>query len=130
MCAILEDGSVTCWSHAIAPAPVPSIEGAISLAHGPSHDCVALVDGSVRCWGQNMNGQLGNGTNENSESPVLVEGLSGVTQVAVNGLDSSSGHSCALLDDGSARCWGTNFHGQLGNGELLDSNTPVEVLFP
>jgi alpha-tubulin suppressor-like RCC1 family protein len=130
MCALLADGGVTCWSRSAAPARVTSVENVISLAHGPAHDCVILADGSALCWGQNMDGQLGNGTQENSASPVVVEGLSGATSVAVNGVGSSLGESCALLEDGSARCWGSNGRGQLGNGTFTDSSTPVEVLFP
>jgi hypothetical protein len=40
------------------------------------------------------------------------------------------GRSCALLDDGSARCWGSNTDGSLGHGVLTDSNTPVPVSIP
>lgn len=40
-------------------------------------------------------------------------------------------HSCALVDDGSVRCWGYADHGQLGNGAPLDDaafRVPVEVV--
>lgn len=130
MCAVLEDGSVTCWTRAFAPEPVAALDGLGSLAMAMSHGCGLLGDGSVRCWGSNMSGQLGNGTNDDSETPVAVEGLSGVTEVVVQSLDSTIGRSCALLDDGTARCWGNNQHGALGDGGYLDSNTPVEVGFP
>jgi alpha-tubulin suppressor-like RCC1 family protein len=130
LCALLADGTVTCWSHAAAPTPLPEIEGVVSFAHSLSHACAALDDGSVRCWGRNQTGQLGNGTAEDSDSPVTVEGLSGATAVAVGALDSTIGQSCALLDDGTARCWGSNFRGQLGDGTTADSSTPVEVRFP
>ncbi len=36
-------------------------------------------------------------------------------------------HSCALLDDGSARCWGDNSFGQLGTGDNIASILPRSV---
>jgi hypothetical protein len=36
-------------------------------------------------------------------------------------------HSCALLADGTAQCWGYNFFGQLGDGSTIDRPTPVMV---
>ena len=36
-------------------------------------------------------------------------------------------HSCARLADGTARCWGRNSNGQLGNGGTTPSSRPVKV---
>jgi hypothetical protein len=130
VCAVLADGEIVCWSYEAAPKTVASFDGVTSLANAASHRCAALEDGTVRCWGQNQMGQLGNGTNEASDVPVVVEGISNAVAVAVGSLDSSIGHSCALLDDGTLRCWGSNASGRLGDGALVDSTTPVEVSFP
>jgi alpha-tubulin suppressor-like RCC1 family protein len=130
VCAVLGGGDIVCWSYAAAPVTVASFDGVVSFANAKSHRCAALGDGTVRCWGQNQMGQLGNGTNEASDVPVVVEGISNAVSVAVGSLDSSIGHSCALLDDGTLRCWGSNTSGRLGNGAFVDSTTPVEVSFP
>src|SRR5690606_29781490 len=43
-------------------------------------------------------------------------------------IDVGEDHSCALIDDGSARCWGNNYYGQIGNGTFDDVDVPVPVI--
>jgi hypothetical protein len=62
--------------------------------------------------------------------PVPIQGLSGVTAVGVSDSTGEGAYSCALLDDGSAKCWGSNLTGRLGNGGSGDSDKPVDVLLP
>ena len=66
-------------------------------------------------WGE------GGGAN-NSDVPVQVSGLSGVTAIAAAG-----GHSLALLSSGKVMAWGENEYGVLGDGNTEDSQTPVLV---
>jgi hypothetical protein len=83
-----------------------------------------LDGGSVKCWGSNYYGQLGDGSSGSTAgrlSPVVVSGLS--TAIAI----STGTHSCALLDGGSVKCWGSNYSGQLGDGSTSDRSTPVVV---
>ena len=55
--------------------------------------------------------------------PTVVNGLSGVTQVASGG-----GFGLALLPSGKVMAWGSNESGQLGDGNTKKSSVPVEVL--
>ena len=97
--------------------------GVESVSNGASYNCAVVHNGGVQCWGYNGYGQLGNGTTTGSSTPVGVSGLpNNVEQVGT-----AFEHACALLTDGTVQCWGSNNHGQLGNGSTSDSNTPVPV---
>ena len=104
------------------PVNVSGITGATQISAGGADSCALLADTTIKCWGNNLSGQLGDGTNDDSNTPVTVTGITGATQISTG-----SDHSCALLADGTIKCWGENFDGQLGNGTLTDSNTPVTV---
>ena len=92
------------------------------LALGANHSCVVLSGGSVKCWGKGGNGRLGQGAVDNIGDGVNEMGsnLSAInlgtgrtaTAVATGGM-----HTCALLDNGSIKCWGDNSLGQLGQGD-------------
>ena len=93
--------------------------GVVAIAAGTSHTCAVLSTGAVRCWGFNTNGQLGDGTQTQRPTPVVVSGLtSGGTAVAAGG-----SHTCALVS-GGVKCWGLNTNGQLGDG------TQAQALHP
>ncbi|MGA0306598.1 MAG: RCC1 domain-containing protein, partial [bacterium] len=95
---------------------------------GRTHTCAVLDNGSATCWGNNSNGQLGDGTTTQSTSPVAVSGLGSVSSISAGG-NSNGSHTCALLDNGSAMCWGYNNDGQLGNGSSgTDNATPGTVI--
>ncbi|MET0285993.1 MAG: hypothetical protein ABW352_16035, partial [Polyangiales bacterium] len=88
-----------------------------SVSAGTQHTCAILEGGSVKCWGLNDAGQLGIGSVVNAGDAVGALGAvdlgTGRTAVA---LDLGT-HSCALLDDGSVKCWGANTDGELGQGD-------------
>ncbi|MBN2084617.1 MAG: hypothetical protein JW748_05280 [Anaerolineales bacterium] len=136
-CALKTNGEVWCWGENFAgelgdgtnknnpiPVRVLNLEDEIqSIAVGGSHSCALTKAGGVKCWGGNSGGQLGDGTTTDRNSPAQVSGLaSGVSAIAAGG-----GHTCAVLGDGTVKCWGSNGNGQLGNGSNTDSSVPVDV---
>ena len=92
------------------------------------HSCALTTDGVVFCWGANSDGQLGNGSNEDSDVPVPVKGLNGADQLTnMKQISAGGRHTCALAEGGAAYCWGRNNYGQLGTGTFSQSNIPVAV---
>jgi alpha-tubulin suppressor-like RCC1 family protein len=88
----------------IQSSGIGAVGVSMRLATGYEHTCFTMVDTTVRCWGLGTSGELGNGTTENSSVPVVVTGLSGVTQ-----LSSGREFTCALLVSGSVKCWGIDW---------------------
>jgi alpha-tubulin suppressor-like RCC1 family protein len=110
---------------AAAPTQVVGLtSGVADVTAGGEHTCALTVGGGVQCWGDNGSGQLGSGAATQMETtPVQVVGLaSGATAVATG-----PGHTCAALDGGGVACWGSNWAGQLGNGESGQVTAPVQV---
>lgn len=154
-CALLDTGAVRCWGAgsegqlgygnnlSIGDDEAPASAGDVSLggtavqvATGFLHSCALLENGDVRCWGQSSDGQLGLGYFAfigDDELPTAVPpvSLGGPAQQIVAG----GFHTCALMVDGTVRCWGRNAQGQLGLGntsyvgddELPSAVGPVDV---
>jgi alpha-tubulin suppressor-like RCC1 family protein/pimeloyl-ACP methyl ester carboxylesterase len=138
-CAVLSTGGLKCWGDnsygqigngntvsQSSPVDVTGLtSGVAKVALGTSNTCAVKTDGTMKCWGRNNYGQLGNGNNTNSSTPVSVSGISngvGVTSATYGD------HACAVLSDKTVKCWGYNATGQLGNGVQTDSNVPVTAL--
>ena len=136
-CVVSTSTGVWCWGansqgqladgttiDRLTPVQASNLNSTIkSISSGAGHSCVVLQNGDVKCWGSNLNGKLGDGTRNNSSTPVSVVGL-GEPAIAVS---ASFHHTCALLASGTVRCWGWNASGQLGDGTTIDSDVPVSV---
>lgn len=104
---------------------VPTVDQADdrnSVSAGSVHSCARSNSGQVKCWGQNGYGQLGDGSNNNSNIPVSVSGISDAVSVAAGTVN-----SCARLASGQVKCWGYGTSGELGDGNSVTSATPVLV---
>ena len=139
-CALLSDGTVTCWGEGGRlgstsgvgvrynefATMVAGISTATQIAAGESHTCALLADHTIKCWGFNYGGQLGIGEIVDGNPRYLATSVKGITNAVEVGV--GSGHSCAVLADGTLKCWGGNGYGQIGpNGSKPRQSEPVTV---
>jgi alpha-tubulin suppressor-like RCC1 family protein len=147
--ALISDGTVMAWGRnsegqlgngtskpflvgceCEVPVRVSGLSGASAIAAGKFDGAAILADRTLRIWGYNGDGELGIGTATGPEScgdpcskvPVSVGGISGA-----GAIDEGEYHAIVLLGDGSARSWGFNPYGQIGDGTTETSSAPVGV---
>jgi alpha-tubulin suppressor-like RCC1 family protein len=93
-----------------------------AVTAGAFHTCALLDNDTVKCWGNNVDGGLGLGDTANrgdgpgemgDDLPAVALGT-GRTAKAVT---AGAYRTCALLDNGTVKCWGWNDFGQLGLGD-------------
>ncbi len=106
---------------------LPSGTTVTAIAGGSYHSLALTSSGQVLAWGDNVEGELGNGTTTSSSTPVQVSLPSGTIVTAIAG---GGYHSLALTSSGQVLAWGNNAYGQLGNGTTTNSSTPVAVSLP
>lgn len=138
-CAILKTGALKCWGGnaygqlglgdndnrgdeaaemGTALGTVVTGENVADLALGDGTTCAVLDTGRLRCWGRNGQGQLGvgdlvnRGASERPQLPLINLG----TNRKIASIDANS-HTCVALEDGTVKCWGLNYSGQLGYGD-------------
>ncbi|MEO7096874.1 MAG: hypothetical protein ABI175_26685 [Polyangiales bacterium] len=127
-CGITRQHTVRCWGTVNsvmtnAPVTVPGLANIKALGAGTYHACAVTTAGAVKCWGRNTDGQLGNGTLVDSQTPVDVVGLSsGVVAIA-----GGEKHTCAMLATGDVQCWGDNFLNELGRAAPVSTTTPLAI---
>jgi alpha-tubulin suppressor-like RCC1 family protein len=123
-CARLVTGAIMCWGGNgngqlgvgnTNPQTGPQLLGLTQvsqIAAGVNHTC-ALVGTGVWCWGEGF-----------TAAPTQVN-FGGMGAIAIA---AGSYHDCAIMMDGTVRCWGANPHGQLGNNSTTTSATPVPAV--
>ena len=142
-CALLSSGDVKCWGsnsfgqlgvngNVQSPAELgsswPAVDlgtgrTAIAITVGNYHSCAILDTRAVACWGKNDAGQLGYGDITNRGYADLGSALttvnlgSGRTATAIT---AGWYFTCAILDDGTVKCWGNNDSGQLGQNSTTN----------
>ena len=127
-----ELGNGTTGGNSVVPAPVYT-EGEladkriIQISSGGVHTLALDEDGQIYAWGSSHFGQLGDGTNNNHNRPVSIE----IADLSANEkvIEVSAGHffSAALTNEGNVYTWGDGEQGQLGNGLMVNSSSPVKV---
>lgn len=126
----LGDGSM---QNARTPAQVRGLDGqSVTTVVASYADAGALLsDGRYLDWGLDSEGQLGNGTvDQSSDVPVQVPLPGGVTQVAQGGSFNNNGQTIVMLSDGLLFGWGDGHNYQLGNGQKGVFSSPVSFSAP
>jgi alpha-tubulin suppressor-like RCC1 family protein len=95
---------------------------ATQVVAGAAHTCVLVSGGAAYCWGQNLQGQLGDGTTTNRSAPVAVSGGHSFRSIYAGGA-----LTCGITTDGREFCWGLNQSGQLGDGTRQSRSTPTAI---
>ncbi len=137
-CVILDDDSVKCWGRGHAgqlgngktqpvssppnsPINLGSEITAKAITAGKFHTCAVIDNSSIKCWGLNDSGQLGlEDTNSRGDGSNMGDGLPAVDLGAgktARAISTGDRHTCAILDNASIKCWGSNISGELGIGE-------------
>lgn len=130
-CALSSDGSVSCWGsndggqlgyigpNSATPVPVPLPGIAYEVASGGYSTC-AIVGAArdVYCWGYEEIIRTDFGTTD--VSPTQIPSVTGVVELALEDY-----HFCARLSDGTVKCWGFNFSGEVGNGTTSGSAVAI-----
>ena len=133
------DGALGSGSTSTEGAPVQMAAGANavntwgsnwnSMDGGYDQTCGVGADRRAYCWGQNDSGQLGDGSTDDTNVPVLVAPGANTGNMWLSVSAGSNYSSCGVGTDAKAYCWGLNgADGQLGDGSTSNSDVPVAVV--
>lgn len=139
-CAQALDGTLDCWGtnffgvfgdgtrESYSSTPVTAAGGTAYASFVTTRlgaACALTSDGQARCWGRGDEGEIGNGSFEDTLIPTDVSGGHRFVALASSG---SSDYVCGIVTDtGRAYCWGLGDSAQLGDGEFQRRSEPVLV---
>lgn len=146
-CAVASNGTAWCWGsndhgqlgdgttlERHRPVQVTRgsggyLSGIVAISAGANDTCAVTGGGAAWCWGANDRGQLGDGSTIDRHAPVRVTRSAGVNLAGVTAISTAAwaGHTCAATSDGAAWCWGSNGHGELGDGTIIDRHRAVHA---
>jgi len=126
----LGDGTTTSQNTPI-PVSLPAGTTVTAVAAGDGFSLALTSQGQVWAWGNNVDGELGNGTTATTSAtgstPVMVKLPTGTK---VKSLFAGDSYALALTSAGTVLAWGANSSGQLGNGTNVPSDVPVTTKLP
>ena len=87
------------------------------------HACAITPAGIALCWGDNGQGQLGTGTFDQNDRPVIAQ-----NGMVFDAIDASGAATCGTPKGSASVCWGLNLAGKLGVGTRIElSTTPLPI---
>ena len=138
-CALTTVGTIYCWgrneygqlgngttSMSTTPSAL-SLSARVlidSISVGEISACARTTGAAIYCWGNNIYGQLGDGTTTHSSIPKRLIIPGGETFASIT---AGVFHTCASTIVDTIYCWGYNAYGQLGTGDTVDRTSPVMV---
>ncbi|NDF69057.1 MAG: hypothetical protein EB143_06030, partial [Actinobacteria bacterium] len=157
-CVLLDDATIKCFGegdagrlgrgstadvgrtaasmgNALLPVNLGAGRTAKAIATGAAHTCALLDDDSVKCWGANDDGQLGLGDIDarGDDPDEMGDNLPSVSLglpsgVRVTAIAAGDAHTCALLSNGTVKCWGSGGNGRLGSGDELSRGDEADEM--
>jgi alpha-tubulin suppressor-like RCC1 family protein len=108
------------------PVPVPTGTAVKAISAGEGHSLAVTTSGNLLAWGFGAAGQLGDGTaDQHTPTPVPLP-----AGVSVTGVAAGQFFSLAVTSTGAVFGFGQNDMGELGNGTMTSTDTPVMAVLP
>ena len=109
----------------------PALHGGRSWSQvafgGSSSAALEGSTGNAYAWGEGSSGQLGRSSLDRAYSPVSVFGGRSYSQITAASGSFVAGFLALEGSTGFAWAWGYGMDGQLGNGNIVNSSSPVSV---